>query len=147
MSPDRLAKRVHERGGRMTRQRRIVLDTLASVDTHPTAAELYEMVRAQLPGISQGTVYRNLRRLQELGYVRELDYGAGPAHFDATVAPHAHVRCRSCGRVADIDGGLTAKLPTGRCARGWRIDEERVEFIGLCPECCAMHDEQTTQEG
>lgn len=147
MSPDRLAKRVHERGGRMTRQRRIVLDTLASVDTHPTAAELYEMVRERLPGISQGTVYRNLRQLQELGYVRELDYGAGPAHFDATVAPHAHVRCRSCGRVADVDGVHPPRPRTPRGAEGWRIDEERVEFIGLCPECCATHDEQTDQEG
>ena len=77
MSNDGLAQTVREHGGRMTRQCQIILDTLASVDCHPTAGELHEMVRRRLPGISQGTVYRNLRRLQELGYVLELDYGAG----------------------------------------------------------------------
>jgi len=131
----------------MTRQRRIVLDTLASVDCHPTAAELYEMVREQLPGISQGTVYRNLRHLQELGYVLELDYGAGPAHFDATVTPHCHVRCRHCDRVADIDCERAPEPAAASPVMGWRIDEERVEFIGLCPECRATQDDQTDQEG
>jgi len=120
----------------MTRQRRIILDTLASVDTHPTAAELYEMVRAQLPDISQGTVYRNLRQLQELGYVLELDYGPGASHFDARVQPHYHVRCRECDRVADLPCAPVECLEQARrAAEGWTIDEQRVEFTGLCPDC------------
>jgi len=133
---DDLTERVHEAGGRMTRQRRIILDTLASVDTHPTAAELYEMVRAQLPEISQGTVYRNLRQLQELGYVLELDYGPGASHFDATVQPHYHVRCRECGRVADLPCAPVECLERARqVADGWTVEEQRVEFTGLCPDC------------
>lgn len=147
MSNDGLAQTVREHGGRMTRQCRIILDTLAAVACHPTAGELHEMVRKRLPGISQGTVYRNLRRLQELGYVLELDYGAGPAHFDARVTPHHHVRCRSCGRVADIEGASAPQLAEVPGPPGWRLEEERVEFIGLCPECRADQDDQINQEG
>ncbi|MEA3402898.1 MAG: transcriptional repressor [Armatimonadota bacterium] len=129
---------VHEHGGRMTRQRRVVLETLASVDAHPTAAELHEMVRQRLPGISQGTVYRNLRRLQELGYVQELDYGAGASHFDARVEPHYHVRCLRCGRVEDLELDVEPRPDVDQAAQAatdWQIDGHRVEFVGLCPEC------------
>ena len=135
---NRLTEKVREAGGRMTRQRRAVLDALASVDTHPTAAEVYEMVRRELPDVSQGTVYRNLRKLIELGYAQELDYGPGASHFDAVVEPHYHVRCVECGRVGDVE---IDRRPTPcidearRAADDWEISEHRVEFMGLCPDC------------
>lgn len=133
-----LAKKIHEAGGRMTEQRRAVLEALASVDTHPTAAELYEMVRESLPDVSQGTVYRNLHKLVELGYAQELDYGSGASHFDATVKPHYHVRCVRCGRVDDlqIDREPVPCIDEARKAAGnWEISEHRIEFMGLCPDC------------
>ena len=122
----------------MTEQCRAVLDALASVNTHPTAAEVYEMVRKQLPDVSQGTVYRNLRKLIELGYAQELDYGSGASHFDACVEPHYHVRCVECGRLADlpIEHELAPCLDEARrAAEGWDISEHRIEFMGLCPDC------------
>lgn len=144
-----LREKLRESGGRMTRQRRILLETLASVDTHPTAAELYEMVRERLPDISQGTVYRNLRSLQELGYVQELDYGPGAAHFDATVEPHYHLRCRECSRVVDLDIEREPSPDVDRAqqaAPDWHVSEHRVEFLGLCPEC-RDSETNTDQEG
>ena len=45
---------------RMTKQRRIILEELRKVRSHPTADEIYAMVRRRLPRISLGTVYRNL---------------------------------------------------------------------------------------
>ncbi len=137
-TPENLGDRVREHGGRMTRQRKLVLETLAQSQCHPTATELYDMVKERMPGISQGTVYRNLNRLQELGYVQELDYGAGASHYDARVEPHYHVRCEQCGRVDDVQIDLEPRPSIGdaaRVAEGWRIHEQRVEFTGVCPEC------------
>ncbi len=135
---DRLEENLRRRGGRMTEQRRVLLDTLSSVDSHPTAAELYEMVRDRLPDISQGTVYRNLRRLHELGYVQKLDYGPGASHFDATVKPHYHLRCRECECVIDLD--IEREPVPGieraqNAATNWEVIEHRVEFLGVCPKC------------
>lgn len=45
---------------RMTRQRAVILEELRKTATHPTADELYSIVRRRLPRISLGTVYRNL---------------------------------------------------------------------------------------
>ena len=50
---------------RMTRQRMVILEELRKVKTHPTADELYAMVRTRMPRISLGTVYRNLDFLTE----------------------------------------------------------------------------------
>ena len=133
-SEDNLSRTVHETGGRMTDQLRAVLEALASVNTHPTAAELYELVRVRLPEVSQGTVYRNLRKLIDLGYAIELDSGSGAAHFDACVEPHYHVRCK----VADLHllEGPTPDIPAVRTgADDWVILECRVEYLGLCPTC------------
>ena len=52
---------------RMTRQRRVILEELRNVNTHPSADEVYEMVRKRLPRISLGTVYRNLELLCSQG--------------------------------------------------------------------------------
>ncbi|MBW2706713.1 MAG: transcriptional repressor, partial [Deltaproteobacteria bacterium] len=49
----------------MTRQRQVILEELRKVDTHPSADEVYEMVRKRLPRISLGTVYRNLEILSQ----------------------------------------------------------------------------------
>ena len=127
---------VRKSGGRMTRQRAVVLETLAGVDTHPTAAELYEMVRAELPAISPGTVYRNLNVLRDLGYVVELDYGPGAAHYDARVDAHHHARCECCGRVVDVRAVPVHDMDElAGTLEGWDITGHRLELRGICPDC------------
>jgi len=84
---------------RLTNQRRIILEELKSVTTHPTADEIYGMVRQKMPRISLGTVYRNLEVLSSLGLVRKLENAAGQKRFDGDVSPHHHIRCEVCGKV------------------------------------------------
>jgi Fur family ferric uptake transcriptional regulator len=142
-----LSRSIHDAGGRMTEHRRVILEVLASVNSHPTAAELHDMVRQRLPGISPGTVYRNLRVLKDLGYLQELDFGAAASRFDADVAAHCHVRCDSCGRVDDVPLAANPRIEDAqRLLDGWKIEGQRVEFHGLCPDCVAAA-EQSGQEG
>ena len=56
---------------RMTRQRKVILEELCKVDTHPSADEVYALVRKRLPRISLGTVYRNLEILAESGDIQK----------------------------------------------------------------------------
>ncbi|MCF6287226.1 MAG: transcriptional repressor, partial [Candidatus Hydrogenedentes bacterium] len=64
---------------RMTRQRMVILEQLQAMHSHPTADELYVVVRRQLPNVSLGTIYRNLDVLTKSGQVRKLDSGGGHA--------------------------------------------------------------------
>lgn len=121
---------------RNTRQRRVILEELKKVTTHPTAAVLYEFVRRRLPKISLGTVYRNLEVLARSGLIQKLDIQGAEARFDGNPASHYHVRCVRCGRVDDVHD-----LPTDPVANefttlnGYEILGHRFEFIGICPAC------------
>ena len=129
---------------RMTRQRTVILDTLCHLRSHPTADELYELVRRQIPSVSLGTIYRNLDVLAKSGRVRRLESGANQARFDAELSPHHHVRCRGCGKIDDVTSTPGTRIERPEWSEhGFEITDYRIEFDGLCPACrraCAGDD-------
>lgn len=122
---------------RLTNQRKIILEELRSVTTHPTADEVYGMVRAKMPRISLGTVYRNLEVLSSLGLVRKLENAAGQKRFDGDVSPHHHIRCENCGKVGDIFDAPDVSGIEGQVTSDFRITGLSLEFSGVCPQCQA----------
>jgi Fur family ferric uptake transcriptional regulator len=121
---------------RKTRQREVILEELHRVKDHPTAGELHERVRARLPRISLGTVYRNLERLAGAGEVNKLEFAGTETRFDAVTKPHYHVRCTACGAVDDVKE-IEEELIGGsfRELGGYLVQSYRLEFLGLCPNC------------
>jgi Fur family ferric uptake transcriptional regulator len=124
---------------RMTRQRMIILDELSKVRSHPTAYEVYEMVRSRLPRISLGTVYRNLEHLSSNGQIRRLDLGVGQRRFDAVTDDHMHIKCLSCGRVNDVPLNPSMEITTIKgivCSQsGYEVLGCGMDFLGICPNC------------
>jgi Fur family ferric uptake transcriptional regulator len=120
---------------RLTNQRKMIMEQLQSVTTHPTADEIYGMVREKMPRISLGTVYRNLEVLSSLGLVRKLENAAGQKRFDGDMTPHHHIRCEVCGKVGDIfDAPDISGIEQG-LGTDFQITGFTLEFSGICPEC------------
>jgi Fur family ferric uptake transcriptional regulator len=128
---------------RKTQQRKVVLEELQKLTSHPTALELYEIVRRRLPNISLATVYRNLEFLAQTKMIQKLESAGSKARFDYDVSSHHHVRCTRCGRVDDIHG-LPADLVGNEVKKHttYKILGHRLEFLGICPEC-----EQAPKDG
>ena len=121
---------------RNTLQRKVVLEELKKLGSHPTAAELYEIARARLPRISLGTVYRNLEFLSQRGLIRKLPPSGAEARFDGNLDQHYHVRCVRCGRVDDAHGLSEDPVADDvKTLSGYKILGFHLEFIGVCPEC------------
>ena len=121
---------------RMTRQRRVILEELRKVDTHPSADEIYEIVRKRLPRISLGTVYRNLEILSESGDIQKLEPGCSLKRFDGNPSEHCHIRCVHCDRIADAPMIPDLEIDLGRVnSTEFEIIGHRVEFLGVCPIC------------
>jgi Fur family ferric uptake transcriptional regulator len=122
---------------RMTQQRKILVDELKRLHSHPTADELYETVRKKLPHISLGTVYRNLEILSRMGIIRKIELGGTQRRFDGDLGIHQHIRCTECGRIDDLPAGAAVTSCDMDLLRqtGYEVVERRVEFIGVCPEC------------
>lgn len=125
----------------MTRQRRVIIEELRRLDSHPTADELYGRVRRRVPHVSLGTIYRNLDVLAEAGLIRKLEMGGMQKRFDGNLEKHHHVRCIGCGKVADVrmEIGCAMTYPV-LDASGYQITGQKVEFSGLCPECQKNHE-------
>jgi len=126
---------------RLTPQRQVILEELAKVKNHPTAGEVYDMVRKRLPRIGLGTVYRNLELMADNGLILKLDVGGSQKRFDATTHLHYHIRCTCCGKVDDIEMQALPhldKLAARSC--DYQVLSHHIEFTGLCEECTA--DEQ-----
>lgn len=121
---------------RMTTQRQILLEELAKAKNHPTACELYDMVRKRLPRIGLGTVYRNLELMAEGGIILKLEVGGSQKRFDADTEPHYHIRCSICSRVENIDVDVIHNLVEAAAKKtSYTILSHHVEFTGECPEC------------
>ncbi len=121
---------------RMTRQKKIILDVLKAVNTHPTAEWIYQEAKQQIPGLSLGTVYRNLNLLRDNGEIMELNYGSSQSHFDGNAANHYHFQCRNCGEVFDLELPLIKNIETKASGvDGHKIEGHRLEFYGLCKTC------------
>ncbi|WP_308621283.1 transcriptional repressor [uncultured Desulfovibrio sp.] len=122
---------------RMTRQRAEILAELRKAGNHPTAEEIHARVRRCLPRISLGTVYRNLELLAQNGEILRLDGGSGGRRFDGDISPHLHVRCRRCGRVADVSGAISPPALDTLKAEGFAILRAHIELEGVCARCAA----------
>ena len=119
---------------RRSRQRDAICHYLAATDTHPSAEMVYEHLRSQFPDLSLGTVYRNLKLLEELGMVRRVASHSGRERYDACQGDHAHFLCRSCGSIRDL-------MPTAplrgslELDPGCRMEHLSLTVTGLCPNC------------
>ena len=136
----------HRKLQRNTPQRKVILEELRRVSSHPTAVELYEVVRRRMPKISLGTVYRNLELLVEMGTVQKFALGGTEARFDGDTQRHYHVRCVRCGRLDDVCG-LPEVLRDAEPKQlaGYEILDHRLEFLGICPQCASRPSTEDTQ--
>ncbi|MGD9079324.1 MAG: transcriptional repressor [Desulfobacterales bacterium] len=121
---------------RMTRQRKVILEELRKVNTHPSADEIYEIVRKRLPRISLGTVYRNLEILSESGEIQKLEPGCSLKRFDGDPSDHCHIRCVRCDRIADAPMVSDLEIDLDKVnTTNFEIIGHRLEFLGVCPIC------------
>ncbi len=121
--------------GRKTKQLEVVWHEVADDTSHPTADQIYERVRKQIPNISLGTVYRNLQKLVAEGQLQVLTLGR-TQHFDPLVDRHQHFICESCGRVYDVFVGEDEEiLPSSLRQRGFTVTSHQLAFYGECKSC------------
>ena len=121
---------------RKSKQRDAILRILMSTKSHPTAEWLYEEVKKEIPNISLGTIYRNLRLMKEQGGILEIEQTGSYRRFDGNAANHYHFRCEECGRVFDIAepvvSGIDRRVEKNT---GFMVSHHRLEFRGLCRDC------------
>ena len=134
----RILASLRTEGGRVTVSRRLIVTALLSSPHHVTAEELIDTVRADHPEIAPSTVYRTLHSLAELGVVRHVHVGHGPAVYHLADDTHSHLVCHGCGVVIEVPPDLLA-APARRVLRdhGFTLDTGHVALSGHCASCAS----------
>jgi Fur family transcriptional regulator, peroxide stress response regulator len=119
---------------RSTRQLEAVWDAVKDEASHPTADQVYEKVRAVIPNISLGTVYRNLQKLVAQGRLQVLTLDR-TQRFDPMVKGHDHFICEKCGRVYDAFVKPKKILSSYLPREGFTVTSHQLSLYGTCQEC------------
>jgi Fur family ferric uptake transcriptional regulator len=135
---DALCQLLRDRGERLTRARRAVLDALVSSGHHLTAEEICGRVQAGNPEVHRATIYRTLDTLTELGVTEHSHLGHGPAVYHLTDDLHQHIVCEACGAVTEVPTSLLRALGQRLQADyGFVMRPAHFAIVGQCRACAA----------
>ena len=132
-----IPERITSGGRRLTKQRVIVAEALASARRALSAQELYLRIKPTHPTLGRATVYRALEAQVQDGMASRFERdGHVSAYFACDTAHHHHLVCTRCQRVEDLDETVVAPMlaSVGR-RHDFQVDHAALDFYGLCGSC------------
>lgn len=138
---EQASRRIHDEGGRMTSQRRLILEVLESYGDHPSAEEIYLRACESDTTLHLSTVYRTLRWLEDEGLVspRWFEEDRRQERFDTVVSPdqeHNHFRCRICNRIVEFASPVIKQILQDFVAEnGGCVENATLILYGVCARC------------
>lgn len=138
---EQVSLRLRAGNGRMTAQRRLILETLENCADHPTAEEIYARARQADGSLHLSTVYRTLHWLAEEGLVnpRWFEDERPQQHFDPVSeddGDHYHFRCQICNNIIEFSEPLMDAIKQSFQQRhGGRIESATLTLYGICRDC------------
>lgn len=116
--------------------RNSIYEYLCGVKAHPSAEMIYNDLKCDIPNLSLGTVYRNLKQLEEIGRVVRVTSAVNRERYDAICEDHAHFVCEKCGRVIDLmDADINEIKMACKLSSGAKIKQIKVVLNGICENC------------
>ena len=122
---------------RRTAQRDAIRATFTANDRPLKPEEVLALAQDVVPGMGAATVYRNLRRLTDDGWLQVVELPGEPTKLyeRSDLAHHHHFHCSDCDRVYDVHvcpGDLTHLAPAGFVVR-----RHELVLYGTCDNCTA----------
>lgn len=129
-----------DRGLRLTKLRRRVLELVWNSHEPVKAYDILDKLRTEHAGSAPPTVYRALDFLQAEGMVHKIK--TLNAYVGCGQPDNNHISqfliCHACGTVAEMDDMEIRQLLSEKAqALGFQIDHEMIEIKGLCAACRA----------
>jgi Fur family peroxide stress response transcriptional regulator len=129
-------KRCRQAALKVTPQRTAIYKALIMTDLHPTADDVFEQVRKEMPNISLDTVNRTLLTLAEIGAAFVVEGTGQPRRFDGGLEDHQHFRCIKCGKIVDFHHKPFDNIALPHEIEGkFKILRKTVYLEGLCQVC------------
>jgi Fur family transcriptional regulator, ferric uptake regulator len=130
---NRIEQACHDRGMRMTEQRRIIAQVIADSVDHPDVEELYRRAAAVDNRISIATVYRTVKLFEDAGILERHEFRDGRARYEeASDEHHDHLIDLNSGEVIEFRNEDIERLQEAVARElGYRLVDHRLELYAV----------------
>ena len=129
---DTLEELCKKKGVRLTEQRKVIAQVMASSSDHPDVDELHKRINKLDSKISIATVYRTVKLFEEAGIVAKHDFKGNKARYEqAPEEHHDHLIDVNSGEIiefVDEDIELLQKKVADKL--GYTLVDHRLELYG-----------------
>lgn len=129
---------IKEKKLKNSEQRFLILEEFLKSGKHLCVEELYELVKANDPGIGIATIYRTLRLFCQCGICQELKFDDGISRFEHFHGKkhHDHLICENCGKLIEVFDPEIEKMQEKLASKNdFTISHHKLEIYGLCSDC------------
>ena len=129
---------LHKKGLKVTPQRLAIFRYLVDNESHPSADTIFADIQKELPTISQGTVYKTLSMLTDVGVIRELKIGNSHSRYDSNTDVHINLICPLCHNITDFHSEeINSFWANITDDIGGEITGHRLDVYRPCDNCSA----------
>ncbi len=122
--------RCQEKGMRLSRQRRFILELLWQAQEHLSAREIYDRLNQQDKAIGHTSVYQNLEALSRENIIECIERSDGRLYGHISDS-HSHVNCLDTAQILDVQVELPVEiLQQVEQQTGIKITDYRIDFYG-----------------
>ncbi|MGB3404889.1 MAG: Fur family transcriptional regulator [Microcoleaceae cyanobacterium] len=119
-----------ERGMRLSRQRRFILELLWQVREHLSAREIYDRLNTEGKAIGHTSVYQNLEALSRENVIECIERSEGRLYGHISDS-HSHVNCLDTHQILDVQVELPPEIiQLVEQQTGVKITDYQVNFYG-----------------
>jgi Fur family peroxide stress response transcriptional regulator len=119
---------------KVTPQRLAVLDVVHTLDNHPTADQIIEVIRFSQPNVSLSTVYKILDTFTRKGILTKVKTDNETMRYEPALEHHHHLYCAESERIEDFnDPGLDALIHNYLASvkvPDFEIQDVRLQIVG-----------------
>ena len=139
----RIERACRDNGLRITGPRRAVAQVISELKDHPDVVELHRRATKLDERISLSTVYRTVKRFEELGIIERHEFRDGRARYESTPAlHHDHLIDVTTGRVVEFHSEEIERLQAEIARKlGYRLIGHRMELYA------EPHSDGSTKSG
>lgn len=132
---DKIIETFRRKGLRATPQRIAIAQAVLGSKNHPTAEQIFEIIKRNNPSISLSTVYNTLHTMRDANMLQELAFGTNH-RYDPNTRMHVNIVCSKCGEIIDVESETIKKeVEIIAEKKMFSISGHRFDIYGLCRKC------------
>ena len=98
-----VTKAIADIGLKITHQRIVVYQAILMTDKHPTAEQIFDIIKEKNPSISLATVYKTLETFVENRLINKVSTPQGTMRYDARTDNHNHIYISNTNEILDYE--------------------------------------------